>query len=94
MVRVVPRLSNWALFDHSYDHLTMQALTQAALAGIRDDSGRHTAEQGTKRLAATFARFAELDALAVARAALPAQVSGELILPVTVQQGSENRRQV
>jgi hypothetical protein len=93
VARVAPRLSNRALFDHSYDHLTMQVLTEAArqlaLAAIRDDSGRIPRNLELTGLAATFARFAELDAAAVVRTAVPAQVSGELILPVTVQQDSE-----
>ena len=91
--RVAPRLSNRALFDHSYDHLTMQVLTEAArqlaLAVVGDASGQALREWQLIELAGTFDRFAELDAVAMIRTTMPAQLSDELTLPVTIEQDSE-----
>jgi 2-oxo-3-(phosphooxy)propyl 3-oxoalkanoate synthase len=91
--RIAPRLSNRALFDHSYDHLTMQVLTEAArqlaLAAVGGESGRALDSWQVIGLTGTFARFAELDAVAVARTTAPARVTGELDLPITIEQDSE-----
>jgi hypothetical protein len=91
--RIAPRLSNRALFDHSYDHLTMQVLTEAArqlaLAAVGDESGRALGRWQVVGLTGTFSRFAELDAAAVVRTAGPTGITGELALPVTVEQDSE-----
>jgi 2-oxo-3-(phosphooxy)propyl 3-oxoalkanoate synthase len=91
--RIAPRLSNRALFDHSYDHLTMQVLTEAAvqlaLVSAGDGSGRALDSWQVAGMTGTFARFGELDAAAVARITTPPHVSGELAFPVTIEQDRE-----
>lgn len=97
--RVAPRWSNRALFDHSYDHLTMQVLTEAArqLALLRvggSDAGPdHGADDGDRLrgweltgLSGTFSRFAELDEVVTARADAPG-ASG--LVAVAVEQAGE-----
>lgn len=92
--RVAPRLSNRALFDHSYDHLTMQVLTEAArqLALIRLGGGSARMAQDWQLIGLTgaFARFAELDAVATVRAATPASSGDHVTVPVTVSQDGES----
>ncbi len=72
---IVPTLKNRALFDHSYDHVTMQVLSEAArqltIALIGDPAG--SADRLLTRLQGQFERFAELDA----PVSMAASISGE-----------------
>ncbi|WP_433524907.1 AfsA-related hotdog domain-containing protein [Nocardia pseudovaccinii] len=92
--RVAPRWSNRALFDHSYDHLTMQILTEAArqlaLTGVDDGSGVALRDWQVTGLTGTFSRFAELDAVVTVRASIPVPSDGELVVPVTVEQDGQS----
>ena len=70
--RVALPLANRALFDHSYDHVTMQVLIEAArqlavAVAPGPPGGRHLA-----RLAGRFVRFAELDSTVTVRGAAEA----------------------
>ena len=82
--RLAPRWSNRAFFDHSYDHLTMQVLTEAArqLALLR--VGDTFANRELTGLAGTFSSFAELDADVMVRAGGPDP--GGRRVPVTIEQ--------
>jgi hypothetical protein len=87
--RVAPRLANRALFDHSYDHITMQILTEAArqLAVATVDG----ATRGLRltKLVGTFTRFAELDAVATISGAMSRQADGATLVAVVVEQDAE-----
>jgi hypothetical protein len=89
--RVAPRWSNRALFDHSYDHLTMQVLTEAGrqLDVVAVGDGRGPWNWQLTGLTGTFYRFAELDSVVRVRTSVPADLSAELVLPVTVEQDGE-----
>jgi hypothetical protein len=98
VARVAPRFANRALFDHSYDHITMQILTEAArqlaLAAVGDGSDRSLRHWQLTRLTGTFTRFAELDTVVTVRTSVPAKPSGEFMLSVVVEQDDENVAEV
>jgi hypothetical protein len=87
--RVALPLANRALFDHSYDHVTMQILTEAArqltLAAVTA-SGRAIADWHLTRLAGRFMRFAELDSTVTVRATPPAPDDSSLDMSVVIEQ--------
>lgn len=82
---VAPRLSNRALFDHTYDHLPGAVLTEAA----RQLAVLATGSPATPVLgvAARFPRFAELDAPVTA--STPAPAPGATTVPVVLEQDGE-----
>lgn len=75
--RVVPSLRNKALFDHAYDHVTMQILGEAArqVATARQQRAG-SPNKVLIRQRGTFARFAELDAPIVVNASFDDTPSG------------------
>ena len=87
--RVVLPLANRALFDHSYDHVTMQVLLEAArqlaVAAVVGGDGA-AAGWHVSRLTGKFTRFAELDAPVTVRAASGAAPAAERELLVVVEQ--------
>lgn len=91
---IAPPWKNRALFDHSYDHLTMQILIEAArqlaILAIERGSGAAFADWTMTSVAGQFHRFAELDAVTSVHASLPAIEQGTLQFPVrVVQDGQE-----
>jgi hypothetical protein len=94
VARVAPRWSNRALFDHSYDHLTMQVLTEAArqlaLAAVGDFSGAALKHWQVIGLTGRFSRFAELDAVVTVRTSVPATPGDEVVMRVVVEQDQES----
>jgi 2-oxo-3-(phosphooxy)propyl 3-oxoalkanoate synthase len=83
--RIALPLENRALFDHSYDHVTMQVLVEAArqlaTAALGASPDRYLA-----RLTGRFVRFAELDSPVTLRAAWSASEAAEREFGVVVEQ--------
>jgi 2-oxo-3-(phosphooxy)propyl 3-oxoalkanoate synthase len=87
---IAPPWQNRALFDHSYDHLTMQILTEAArqLAMIALSRGADTADchWSMTTIRGNFDNFAEIDLPAIIKTRMPEQKSGEVALTIAVFQ--------
>ena len=71
--QVTPNVANKALFDHAYDHITMQILTEAArqlYLATRPDSER---APEISSIRGNFLAFAELDSPVQIRATAPGE---------------------
>lgn len=71
--QVTPNVANKALFDHAYDHITMQILTEAArqlYLATRSDSER---APEISSIRGNFLAFAELDSPVQIRATAPGE---------------------
>lgn len=88
--RVAPRLANRALFDHSYDHLTMQVLAEAARQLAFAGVGEELAVWRLTGLTGEFSKFAELDAVATVRTSVPEVMDVDLALTVVVEQAEQS----
>jgi hypothetical protein len=91
---IVPPWQNRALFDHVYDHLTMQLLTEAArqLVVIALSNVSDTRGQGwqIKKVKGSFVRFAEIDLPTIVTTKLSVPVENKITLSVNViQAGNE-----
>jgi hypothetical protein len=85
---VAPPWQNRALFDHSYDHLTMQILTEAArqLAMVALSRGpfAHIQQWGVNEVSGTFTQFAEIDLPVVMHTKMPKAPAGPVVHPVVL----------
>lgn len=81
---VAPTMSNRALFDHSYDHVTMQVLGEAARQLTNALTG-HLEGWCMTRLQGKFMRFAELDS-PVSMCATAIRGDGSIVSTVTATQ--------
>jgi hypothetical protein len=87
--RVTPALANRSLFDHSYDHVTMQILGEAArqlLTAVDTVRGRLFSTAVLTRQRGHFRRFAELDSPVYVTADLPRAATDTWELAVRVSQ--------
>ncbi len=96
---VAPRWSNRALFDHSYDHLTMQVLSEAArqlaglaadratVSGAAGDADRNTGWQ-LVAMSGSFQRFAEIDSVVTVRTTIPPEAGTPVALTISIDQES------
>lgn len=87
---IAPPWQNRALFDHSYDHLTMQILTEAARQLAMLALSHSEATKGTrwhiKRVGGKFGQFAEIDLPVIVKTQIPQAFGQAVTLPVTVIQ--------
>lgn len=85
--KVLPAVDNRALFDHAYDHVTMQVLAEAArqLTVAAAPVAPHSGAWCIRRQRARFERFAELDAPTVVTADVHAS-GGSLVSTVRALQ--------
>ncbi|MDT7729664.1 MAG: 2-oxo-3-(phosphooxy)propyl 3-oxoalkanoate synthase [Actinomycetota bacterium] len=95
--RVALPLANRALFDHSYDHVTMQVLIEAArqlsvVAVTAPDDAIH--QWRLTRFAGRFTRFAELDSAVTVRTASPVLETDVREFHVIVEQEGEHVAEV
>lgn len=87
---IAPPWQNRALFDHSYDHLTMQILTEAARQLAMLALSHSEATSGTRwqisRVGGKFGQFAEIDLPVIVKTRIPVTGGGTVSLPVSVVQ--------
>ena len=87
--KITPHWQNRALFDHCYDHLTMQLLTEAARQTATLAKGSETCgfeSCAVQSISGCFHQFAELDAETYAKIGAD---SGPDLHRITIDQGSE-----
>jgi len=87
--RISPPWQNRALFDHGYDHLTMQLLTETARQAAtlaRADAGGGLDSRALTTVSGRFRKFAEVDAEAQVRTVRGADPNTQC---VTIVQGDE-----
>ncbi len=94
MAIIAPPWQNRALFDHSYDHLTMQivieAARQLAILAIERDGGTAFSDWTMTHLSGQFHRFAELDLVTSVHTSHPAIAYATIQMRVrVVQDGQE-----
>lgn len=90
---VAPPWQNRALFDHEYDHLTMQILTEAArqiaFVVLRKGAFVDVPSWYMKRLRGTFSKFAEIDLPVIIKTRIPDPQSADVTLTVVIVQTGE-----
>ncbi len=90
---IAPPWQNRALFDHSYDHLTMQILTEAArqlaMLALSQGPNADINHWDVSYVKGKFGQFAEIDLPVVARVLIPTERVGDIRLTAEFVQAGQ-----
>jgi len=90
---IAPPWQNRALFDHSYDHLTMQILTEAArqltMLALSQDPNAEVDHWDVHFVKGEFGQFAEIDLPVVVKTRIPTERADEVRVRVDIVQASQ-----
>lgn len=90
---IAPPWQNRALFDHSYDHLTMQILTEAArqvaMLTLSQQPGAKVDNWDVHFVKGKFGQFAEIDLPVVVKAQIPVEQADAVRVAVEIVQAGQ-----